>query len=70
MIDVVGGLCYGLEPSLEILPFAVVFTPGTPVLPTSTSARWRYSPNITYVKSKDFDTIIAGSVKRSFTDLF
>ena len=41
-------------------PFAVVFTPGTPVLPTSTSARQRYIPNITHDESKDLDTIIAG----------
>ena len=40
--------------------------PGTPVLPTSTSARRRYSPNIIHVKCKESHTTLAGSVKKMF----
>ena len=34
------------------------------VLPTSTSARRRYNPNLKHDESKELDTIIEGSVKK------
>ena len=60
----VGGPPPDLKGTKPFTPFAVVFTPGTPVLPSNTSARRRYYQNITHVKCKDFDTTIAGSVKK------